>query len=120
MYVGTNKLGIGTGIGMQAFADIPEYVITGGGPVTKRSSRPPRAALGACCAKCAGAGTSCAALSGLGAVTLTSSVVGLQTKPPAPILGGAGGGGSTLVKIALLGGIVVGGVFLYKKLRKKS
>ncbi len=118
MYIGRTGpgLGIGYGIGTQAMAGI----VGSGGTKTRA-----RAALSGCCASCASGHKNCAAMSGLGAVSLVASTQlmktaitpGVVTATPATSTASSGGI-STLVKLALVAGVVGGGVFLYRKFKK--
>ncbi|TFH21764.1 MAG: hypothetical protein E4H03_09885 [Myxococcales bacterium] len=97
MYVPAPKLGIGTGIGTQAMADIAEYSAT-----TRRR----RKALGACCDGCGDKGAW--ARHGLGATAST-----FTAQPPVS----SSSSGSPIGKLLLLAGLGVGGFFLVKRLR---
>lgn len=115
-YFETNPhLGIGTGIGMQAFADIIEYGTTAGqiAPPVKKRARA-RAGLGACCSACARGEKNCGGLSGLGTVTATLSSAAIAARPPTPP------GGSLLKKLLVLGLVGGGGYLAYRKFIKKA
>lgn len=121
-YVKAPGLGIGQGIGTQAMADLPEYVViaqqVGDKGKQLQRARSRKALSGTCCTGCSH-GAGCASL---GATGFNMPAQGLRiTGSPqgSPVLGGASGG-HPILKLALVAGVIGGGVYLYRRFRKKA
>ena len=127
-------LGIGSGIGTQAMADIPEYLLfpTIPPPPKKMRARPTKALwqptgqalwqpTGSCCAGCS-KGAGCGAHDSLGAINVAGK---LQLKTPAKVPTAPptvlpSSGPSPIVTLLVLGGLAVGGVVIYRKIKNRK
>lgn len=128
-YTGKPRLGIGTGIGNQAMAGLTDYLLLPPPPpppAQKLKLGRRRQAFyqptGACCAGCT-SGATCGARDALGSSVILGQVKAASSipiAPTAPPFVGGGGGTSPIVKILVLGGLVAGGVFVYRKIKNRK